>query len=60
MLYIHKNVDGTYWIALEIKASGDKPVLRFSGSFQRIGDEEGESDNTLNISVPTVGDVSIQ
>lgn len=55
MLHIHKNVDGTFWIDLEIKNDG-KTVISFKGQFQRVGDEEGESDNTLNISVATAGD----
>ncbi len=59
MLHIHKNVDGTYWIALEVKSDG-KTVINFKGNFQRVGDEEGESDNTLNLCVPTVGDNNIQ
>ena len=55
MLYIHKNVDGTYWIDLEISAD-NKPVLSFSGNFQRVGDTEGESDKTMTITIPTFGD----
>lgn len=56
MLHIHKNVDGTYWIDLEIQNNG-KTVLSFKGNFQRSSDEEGESDNTLNLTIPTVGDI---
>ena len=55
MLTIHKNVDGTYWIFLEIN-SDEKPVLKFSGNFQRVGDTEGESDKTMTITIPTFGD----
>ena len=55
MLTIHKNVDGTYWIDLEVN-SDEKPVLKFSGNFQRVGDIEGESDKTMTITVHTFGD----
>ena len=59
MLHIHKTVDGTFVISLEVK-NQDHTVLTFGGEFTKVGESTDKaSDNTLVINVPTLGDEEV-
>ena len=56
MLHIHKTLDNTFVISLEVK-NQDRTVLTFCGEFTKVSDSTDKaSDNTLAINVPTLGD----
>lgn len=54
MLHIHKNVDGTYYINLEIR-SKDGDSIKFVGNFQMVdGEHEQDFDEKFELNVPTI------
>ena len=55
MLHIHKNVDGTYYIDLEIRDDKDRQIIRFHGNFQRVeGEREQDIERKFEINVPVL------